>query len=102
MRVRTLQDLSALARGRRRELGLSQEELASRAGVSRTWVHDFERGKETVELRKVLVILDALDLLVDVGTGVESQAGGAAYAAELPGGDLVDLDSLLETYREGE
>ncbi|WP_382308898.1 helix-turn-helix domain-containing protein [Herbiconiux sp. UC225_62] len=40
--------------------GLSQEELAARAYVSRKWLSDFERGKPTVEASKVLDVFQAL------------------------------------------
>lgn len=39
-----------LLRERRRQLGLSQAEVASQVGASRQWVIDIEKGKERAEL----------------------------------------------------
>jgi len=36
-------------RSRRKRLGISQEELAGRAGLHRTYVADIERGAATLE-----------------------------------------------------
>lgn len=86
MKVSSIRDLAAVVRGRRRDLGLSQAELATRAGVSRKWIYQFEGGKPTAELRLILRVLDALDLVLDVGQ----------VAAGKP---TRDLDSLIEEHR---
>ncbi len=54
--------LGLAVRERRRELGLSQQGLAERIGVSRQWVIDLEAGKERVELGLVMRALRGLDL----------------------------------------
>ncbi|MCR6712835.1 MAG: helix-turn-helix domain-containing protein [Demequina sp.] len=42
--------------------GLTQEELASAAGVSRTWLNQLENGaKDNAELGALLAVLNALD-----------------------------------------
>lgn len=50
------------ARAARKAQGLTQEELASRAGVSRRWLSRFETGEEPegVELYKALSLARAL------------------------------------------
>ncbi|MBS1868892.1 MAG: helix-turn-helix domain-containing protein [Actinobacteria bacterium] len=88
MDVRSLHDLAALARGRRRELGLSQAELAARTRVSRQWVNAFESGKATAEVGLVIRLLDALDLRLTV------TEPGAATTSRGPA--PVDLDALLD------
>lgn len=88
MDVTSLRDLAAIARGRRRELGLSQAELASRARVSRQWVSAFESGKATAEIGLVIRLLDVLDLRLAV---TEVETGAAPHAAA-----AVDLDALLD------
>jgi HTH-type transcriptional regulator / antitoxin HipB len=90
MKIDSVGDLVAAVRGRRRALGLSQAELAARAGVSRHWLTTFEGGKPTVELAHVLRVLDALDIhleLADDGRGAGPATGS------------VDLDALLDEYR---
>ena len=48
-------------RQRRRELGISQEELAERAGLHRTYIGDIERGLRNVSLVNIAKIAVALD-----------------------------------------
>ncbi len=66
MAVRSIRDIAVAARGRRQELGLSQAELARRAGVSRKWISEFETGKPTAELGLVLRVLDELGFRLDL------------------------------------
>jgi HTH-type transcriptional regulator/antitoxin HipB len=63
--------LAAEVRARRRSLQLRQEELADLAGVSERFVYALENGKPTVQLDKVLAVLNAL------GLHLEIQRGGA-------------------------
>jgi y4mF family transcriptional regulator len=87
-RIGSLHDLAAAVRGRRQELGLSQAQLATRAGVSRAWVNAFEAGKPAAELRLVLAVVDALGLELVLGPRENGPRGDAT----------VDLDELLDDY----
>jgi transcriptional regulator with XRE-family HTH domain len=49
-------------RDRREALALTQEELADRAGIHRTYLSDVERGTRNVSLVNVERISDALDV----------------------------------------
>lgn len=49
-------------RQRRRELGFSQEELAGRAGLHRTYLADVERGSRNVGLCNIEKIARALQI----------------------------------------
>jgi transcriptional regulator with XRE-family HTH domain len=72
-------------------MGLNQADLASRAGVSRKWVYEFEAGKARAEFGLILRVLDALGLALDLAAnddGAASQTGAT-----------VDLDALLDEYR---
>jgi transcriptional regulator with XRE-family HTH domain len=53
-------------RQRRHELGISQEELASRAQLHRTYVGDIERGARNLSLENIAKIARALGLRVSV------------------------------------
>jgi len=86
VRIRTPHDLASLARGRRRDLGWTQTEVARRAGVSRKWVSDFETGKTSVDLGVVLRVLEVLDLSL-------------VSAVAEPGPGDVDLDRHLDRFR---
>ncbi len=62
MYAKNAADLANIARGRRKELGWTQQQLADKVGVNRFWVTDFENGKSTVALRFVLKTLSVLGL----------------------------------------
>ncbi|SDL14601.1 type II toxin-antitoxin system Y4mF family antitoxin [Tessaracoccus oleiagri] len=49
-------------RRRRRELGLTQPQLADLAGVSERFVRALEAGKQSVQLDRVQAVLEALGL----------------------------------------
>ena len=66
MRISNARDLGLYLRERRREAGLSQDELAIRAGVSRRWLSGFEGGKPTAEIGLIFRVTAALDMVVDV------------------------------------
>jgi transcriptional regulator with XRE-family HTH domain len=58
-------------RQRRTELNLSQEELASRCGLHRTYVGAVERGERNISLRNICALAEALEcrpaeLLADI------------------------------------
>jgi transcriptional regulator with XRE-family HTH domain len=65
-------------RRRRRELDLSQEELAERAELHQTYISDIERGGRNPSLENVEKLAKALDisiarLFTDYGVEVESE-----------------------------
>jgi transcriptional regulator with XRE-family HTH domain len=94
----TVQTIRTAVLGRRRELGLSQAQLAERAGVSRKWLSEFERGKSTAELGLVLRVLESLDLQVTIApTGQPDREPAAGQVTSAS----IDLDALLEDYRDG-
>lgn len=47
-------------RGKRTELGLSQEAFADKCGLDRTYISGIERGKRNVSLLNIKVIANAL------------------------------------------
>jgi len=47
----------------RKALGISQLELARRAGVGHRFLYDLERGKGTLRVDKVMAVLEALELM---------------------------------------
>jgi y4mF family transcriptional regulator len=65
--------LAALVFGRREVLGLRQEELADLAGCSPRFVHELEAGKPTLQLDKVLDVLNAIGLHVELADGGASR-----------------------------
>jgi transcriptional regulator with XRE-family HTH domain len=57
-------EFGASVRAHRLHLGLSQERLAERAGLHRTYVTDVERGARNVSLESITRVAHALDLPV--------------------------------------
>jgi y4mF family transcriptional regulator len=91
MKIKSTQDLAAAVRGQRQDLGLTQAELATRAGVSRPWLSEVEAGKLTAEFGKVIRLVDALGLTLEL---VASEPGVDDAPAQ-----SVDLDAILDEYR---
>jgi y4mF family transcriptional regulator len=55
-------ELGQLVRKIRKEQGLTQLDVAGLAGLSNRFVIDLERGKETLQIQKVLDVLALLGL----------------------------------------
>ena len=54
---------------RRRHLRLRQDELADLAGVSERFIYALESGKKSVQLDKVIAVLSALGLHLELHRG---------------------------------
>ena len=52
-----MEPLVQFVKGKRKELGLTQHDLADRAGVGLRFIRDLEQGKETLRLDKVNQVL---------------------------------------------
>lgn len=65
--IRSAQQLGAALRAARKQLGLTQPQLALAAGVGVRFIVDLEAGKATVQLQQVLRVIDALggELAID-------------------------------------
>lgn len=64
--VRSPQELGLIARGHRKQKKLTIETLAGLAHLSTRFVSEFERGKETAELGKVMQALNLMGLEIIV------------------------------------
>ncbi|MCY1523556.1 transcriptional regulator, y4mF family [compost metagenome] len=64
--IRSSAELGALVKEVRRSQGLLQADLAGLSGTGNRYVVDLERGKPTLQLQKVLDMLDLLGLEVRV------------------------------------
>lgn len=85
MPIRTPTELGATIRQRRRELGLDQQALAQKVGVSRKWIVDIESGKPGASVGLVLRTLRTLGLSL---RPVEDTARARTSSGEI---DLADI-----------
>lgn len=95
MNVRTPSDLGMLIRERRKKLGLDQQELAKKVGVSRLWVIEIEKGKPRAEIGLVMRTLLALDLQLDVATEPAATPVKRTGAIAVP-----DIDAIVRNARK--
>ncbi len=75
------QSLGATLRAARKQLGLTQPDLALAAGVGVRFIVDLEGGKPTVRLEQVLRVIDALGGSLAL-TGLDAEAAKVAQADE--------------------
>lgn len=81
----------AAVRSRRDHLGISQEELAGRAGLHRTYISDVERGARNVSLESINRLATALEMPLSLlFTRLEE------LSSERPPGTSVSSDELVE------
>jgi len=64
--IHTTQQLGAALRAARRQLGLTQSQLALAAGVGVRFMVDLEAGKPTLRLATVLRVIEALGGEIDL------------------------------------
>ena len=64
--INDLAELGALIRRRRTELSLSQSELADMVETTRQWVSRLEKNKNDIGTARLLAVLDALELNLDI------------------------------------
>lgn len=59
-------EMGAALRSARERAGLTQANLAQRAGVSREWLINVESGRTAAEFPRLLAVIEELDLVVEV------------------------------------
>jgi len=55
----------------RKQSGLTQQQLAKLAGVGKTVIYDIEKGKDTVQLRTLLKVLNTLNIELKLQTPIK-------------------------------
>lgn len=83
--IRTPNQLGDILRAARKQLGLTQPQLALVAGVGVRFIVELEAGKPTVRLENVLRVVDALGGVLQVSglplSPLEDHPEGNAYGA---------------------
>ena len=89
MRIRTATDLGAFIRERRTNLGMDQAALAKKAGTSRKWLVEVERGKPGAEIGLILRTLKSLEISIEVeaDSSVETSSQVKLFVQLRPQGD---------------
>jgi y4mF family transcriptional regulator len=64
--IRSSEDLGLAIRAVRKSTGVRQDDLAGAVGVSRQFAVDVEKGKPTVQLGRVLLLLEELGITLNV------------------------------------
>lgn len=80
--IHTVADLGLLLRAVRKSQGLRLDDLAGSAGVGHVFAREVEHGKETVQMGRVLKLLEEAGLQLSV---------------EIPSGALEHLQALQAT-----
>ena len=76
--------LASNVRDRRKQLGLTQTEVADLAGTSIRFVHTLENAKGTLRLDKVLDVLSVLGLDLRVAREADGETAGLGQGKHAP------------------
>ena len=93
----------ATIKAERARLALSQHELASRAGVSRSWLAKLEAGHRGAEFEQILRLLEALDLslVLRADTSAQSENEASAAPSRRTSLDTKAMQELMDKHQRG-
>lgn len=74
MIITSAQTLGAFIKDERKKQGLTQTALGKMTGVNQTTISMIEKGKPSVQLQTVFVLLAALNLNIQIGPREQSQS----------------------------
>ena len=78
MTIQNTAQLGAAVRAARKQLKVTQKELAMTSGTGLRFVIDLERGKPTCHIGKILQVLQALGLRVGLTANSDASPEGGA------------------------
>ena len=76
MKIKTTEELGVAIRSRRKELKVSQKDLALASGTGLRFIIELERGKTTCQSGKILDVLQALGIGMYVETAKDRDDEG--------------------------
>jgi HTH-type transcriptional regulator / antitoxin HipB len=76
MKMKTTEQLGTAIRTRRKQLKITQKELAMTCGTGLRFIVDLERGKPTCQIGKALQVLQALGLAIETTILGSDETGG--------------------------
>ncbi len=74
--MKTTEEFGAAIRQRRKQLKITQKELAMTCGTGLRFIVDLEKGKPTCQFGKALQILQSLGFAIDMTVLGGDEAGG--------------------------
>ncbi len=96
--IRDAQTLGWIVRDHRLELGLSQDQLATRAEVGRQWLTGLESGNhQNPSLTRVLRVLRVLNVNMRAHDGASAES---AVPVALDEGDASVLDGVINAHTD--
>jgi len=93
MRIQTPADLGLTIRDRRKRMGLAQQSLADRVGVSRQWIVEVEAGKSRAEIGLILRTLRELGIQLDATSELKPGSSKRSQPS------VPDLDRIVDRFR---
>jgi len=94
MTIKTPADVGAIIREQRTRLGIGQQAVAAKAGISRKTVVEIEQGKPGISLGLILRTLRALDISLQAETRAQ-RPGRKGHSSSSPD-DLNDLIASMK------
>lgn len=79
----TASEIGTVVKFHRKTAGLTRVDLARLAGVGKTTIFDIEHGKETVQLKSLLLVFDALGIEMRLDSRVMDAAKKLVKEARL-------------------
>jgi y4mF family transcriptional regulator len=76
MNIKTTDQIGMAVRTRRKQLKITQKELAMACGTGLRFIVDLEKGKPTCQIGKTLQVLQALGLVIETGLLGSDETGG--------------------------
>ena len=76
MKIKASEELGTAIRTRRKQLKITQKELAMACGTGLRFIVDLEKGKPTCQTGKTLQVLQALGLVIETGLLGSDETGG--------------------------
>lgn len=76
MTIKTVEEIGTAIRTRRKDLSITQKELAMTCGTGLRFIVDLEKGKPTCQIDKTLQVLQALGLSIEIGIFGSDKTGG--------------------------
>ena len=101
MKIVSSRDIGRAVRRKRKQLGLTQAQLAQQFGSDQGWISRVENGKDTVGLGAALRLMNSLGLTLSVDDqDAESQSKPASATQSLVPAPAVDLADLIQKHKK--